>query len=222
MNQDQLNRLDRIRSLLTYATDVDHWCEHEGCCIENPICHEMHGKAALKAIDDFMEPEHVSYHPSRLTNDAERIYAERWQKENERHFAINGGFTLLEWILTPPGERGNQNVAPSPVTQRDAHVAASVAQWLGTTCGQCFINAAEKGISDARAFRNQTHPFWAYNYQEQPRDVEIANVLLADLTGDRRHAHLVRMVSAGLSMARKEAVAEALKSAQEALAEANA
>lgn len=54
----------------------------------------------------------------------ERVFAERWIHENTRH---QGGILNA---LMPPTLR---------VSQRDAHVAATVVQWLGTNVGYGFL-----------------------------------------------------------------------------------
>lgn len=64
--------------------------------------------------------------------DLENLFHDRWKKENERMPGLNGGFGLLEILL-------HQNEM-SPMTQRDATVAAMVIQWLGTNCGGAFIH----------------------------------------------------------------------------------
>ena len=86
-------------------------------------------------------PPHNSLQTSRLNRMPERIYAEEWKKNNERHPAINSGFTSLEWILCPEG-----NWVPPAVSERDAEVAASVIQWLGTNCGYHFMLRCEDKI----------------------------------------------------------------------------
>ncbi len=84
-------------------------------------------------------PLHESLQPDRLNRMPERIYAEEWKKHNERKPWLNSGCTYLEWILCPSGER-----FPPPVSERDAQVAASVIQWLGTNCGLAFVQKCEK------------------------------------------------------------------------------
>lgn len=88
----------------------------------------------------FPDPEHRSAHMHRLRFSAsEQIYLDAWRALNERKIYVNEGFTALEWLLTGTG-------TPRPVTQRDAVVAASFAQWLGTNCGRGFIWDAERKI----------------------------------------------------------------------------
>ena len=143
--EEILARLGSAEDMLSYATDCDHYCEDPKCTVENPQCRDRHAEAALVEIRRLLEPPHISFQPKRMSNDAERIYAERWKKENERRPAINSGFTALEHILLPDGQR-----VPGRVTQRDAVVAASVIQWLGTNCGHCFVMQCEKEIEEAR------------------------------------------------------------------------
>lgn len=157
------SRLQEAEDKLAYAADVDHYCEDPKCTAENPQCRERHVDAALRDIRKLLDPPHISLQPKRQSNDAERIYAERWRKENRREPAINHGFTALEWILCPDGQR-----VPERATLRDAVVAASVIQWLGTSCGHGFVLQAEKEIEAARArhskWRQLEHRF---DYQEK-------------------------------------------------------
>ena len=74
----------------------------------------------------------------------ERIYAAAWKARNRRSPGINSGFTYLEWILCPSGQR-----YPPPISRRDAAVAASVIQWLGTNIGLGFIRECERKIDQA-------------------------------------------------------------------------
>lgn len=67
---------------------------------------------------------------------------------------VDGGNTTLELILNlmSPEERYPNGFHPdpphpvTPVSQRDADVAATVIQWLGTNCGACFLREAEERI----------------------------------------------------------------------------
>jgi len=106
--------------------------------------------------------KHVSLSPQRLKHKcgvAERVFASLWKKENERHNGINSGLALLELLLeqeqTLPGPLKLK--IPPDITQRDAEVAASVIQWLGTNCGCAFIQQAEREIEkrNGRNRRNQ-------------------------------------------------------------------
>jgi hypothetical protein len=76
----------------------------------------------------------------------ERLYMAEWKRRQQLH----GGrrVTLLELLLQPDDHRG------WVLTQRDAHVAACVIQWLGTNCGGGFINKVEESIDRARTARD--------------------------------------------------------------------
>ena len=96
-----------------------------------------------------LDPDHVSLQQQRLKKyervNPERIYAAHWKRQNRRVSYVNRGFTLIEWILCPSGQE-----VPSPVSRRDAAVAASVIQWLGTNCGLGFMRTCEEQIDKAR------------------------------------------------------------------------
>lgn len=96
-----------------------------------------------------IDPEHSSYSLERLQFSAEEhVYLSQWQKKNKRRPGINGNYTLIEHILCPSDQS-----CPPPVSQRDAYVAASVIQWLGTNCGKHFLDECEKEIPEVRKSR---------------------------------------------------------------------
>lgn len=105
-----------------------------------------------------LPPEHRSLQPKRLRKrkrkgpgscdirdvNPERIYMALRKRANRRLPGVNSGFGQLEWILCPDGCN-----SPPPVARRDAIVAATVIQWLGTNARLCFIRNAERHIDDA-------------------------------------------------------------------------
>lgn len=125
-------------------------------------------KAMYEGQLEMFEPLHGSYHPGRLDRFPERIYAEVWEKHNERSASMNLGFTTIEHILNP-----EENYSPSswplwaggicrmePVTERDARVAASVIQWLGTNCGVGFLSDCERRIELERGRDRGLEKVW--------------------------------------------------------------
>lgn len=90
--------------------------------------------------------QHVGTYPERRAHGiGEDVYAKRWEKENEVEPWKNYGQCLLELILSRPDKPWGD------LTQRDAQVAASVIQWLGTNCGMAFIHECEQEIEVRRA-----------------------------------------------------------------------
>lgn len=73
----------------------------------------------------------------------ERVFLRKWRKENDNRAGINHGHGALELILSE-----NSNECAFPITQRDASIAATVIQWLGTNCGRCFVEECQKIIKD--------------------------------------------------------------------------
>jgi hypothetical protein len=61
------------------------------------------------------------------TADLERLFAFRWMERNEQW-----PDTLASLLETSPDEC-------QALTQRDARVAATIIQWLGTNCGFHFV-----------------------------------------------------------------------------------
>jgi hypothetical protein len=60
-------------------------------------------------------------------NPLEKFYAEQWEKEN-----VEG--RVLDYLLAK-----DPNHPRDEVTDRDREVAATVIQWLGSPCGQSFV-----------------------------------------------------------------------------------
>ena len=75
----------------------------------------------------------------------ERIFLKRWRSENKSRQAFNGGAGVLELILSE-----DSNDYAADLTQRDATVAATVIQWLGTNCGRAFLHECEREIERQR------------------------------------------------------------------------
>src|SRR6185437_2360866 len=135
------------------------YCEPE-CDPEDPRCHRCEMVFAQRELRKILTPIHRSLNPDREGNAAEEIYLRRWQQEQDKGPHVNYGYGLLEQLLTPTRIRerrffsfpGEPYFVP-PISQRDAEVAATVVQWLGTNCGRCFIESAEKEIAECRAER---------------------------------------------------------------------
>lgn len=199
MTTAEFDALQDAESLLSYATDIDHYCDDNDCCPEKPKCRDMHVLAALKRLESVLEPSHEGLHPKRLANDAERIYAERWKKDNERHNWLNSGFTLIEHILCPEGKR-----RPDRVSIRDAQVAAAVVQWLGTSCGLCFVRECERRIDEARAERRAWTEFVNYNRPADPEDLRRAKLLAGRFAGHPAYETAVNEIAAALQQERSQ------------------
>ncbi len=78
-----------------------------------------------------MMMEHKGLRAYRLSREPlEKAFAEAWEEENKR--AV--GHSLLDWLLAE-----DPNHPKGEVSQRDAAVAATIIQWLGTHVGQSFL-----------------------------------------------------------------------------------
>lgn len=106
---------------------------------------------------DLFPIQHRSLHLNRLQKrspeasrgaNPERIYAAKWKKKNRRREWH--GATLLELIMSHDAGMA------VPISQRDADVAASVVQWLGTNVGLGFVLECEQAI-DAENSRHDDH-----------------------------------------------------------------
>ena len=106
---------------------------------------EAGDEAALVPCDfeDFHNPKvivHEGLRPERLDHPAsalEKIYAEVWKEENIGGVCAPILQTLLSESAHPTSMWGGKPIYV--VNQRDAHVAGTVIQWLGTNVGRAFV-----------------------------------------------------------------------------------
>jgi len=75
---------------------------------------------------------------------SEKAFALLWEKENTRQPGHGAG--TLETILQDKKYAPLGFPIEKEITQRDAYVAATVVQWLGTNCGLFFLEKVEKLI----------------------------------------------------------------------------
>lgn len=144
---------------------------------------------------DLLPVEHVSLQPRRLVNDPERIYAEEWRKRTDRD-------GLLDHVLAP-----DCDVLRARVSRRDAQVAASVIQWLGTPVGLGFIRTCEDRIRRAqdRSDALERESWRAEIDDAQTGRTHRPEVLLAEqlaapalALGPQKHLRLIRRIAAAL------------------------
>jgi hypothetical protein len=151
MTDAERDDLCRAYDSLAYLADQECYCDGEDkqvCGIEDPRCDSARARRSQHLIDRVLSPPMESLQPKRLTSPAERVYFETWRKENERQPWLNSGYTTLEWILCPDDQK-----RPDGVSRRDALVATSVIQWLGTNGGASFMRQCERRIERERAER---------------------------------------------------------------------
>ncbi len=81
--------------------------------------------------------KHVGLSTHRLyDNPLEKAFAEAWAAENKSV----AGYNLLDWLLAK-----DPNHPKGEVSQRDATVAATMIQWLGSPVGQSFLRKVMGG-----------------------------------------------------------------------------
>lgn len=146
MTEREMKILVDAFDTLQASADREDGCCDDDCTIERPCCDGMRAKRARLEIDRLLTPKPESLHPERLTNPAERVFFEKWQRENERSHGLNGNMTTLEWVMCPSSQKH-----PDPVSERDMQVATAVVQWLGTACGLGFLSECESEIRKERA-----------------------------------------------------------------------
>ena len=105
---------------------------------------------------ELLPVEHRSLHQKRLKNyghvNPEAIYAAEWKRMN-REWP-----DLLGLILAPEDGRRDlltKQILPAYVTRRDAVIAASIVQWLGTNVGGGFVRRCEQKVKEACAKKTE-------------------------------------------------------------------
>lgn len=104
----------------------------------------------MSAQGELLPVEHRILHPKRLKNyghvNAEAIYLAEW-----RRFQKQFNNQLLNMLLAPDDAPHDPlgRVQPVCVSRRDAVVAASIVQWLGTNVGRGFVAGCERLVDEA-------------------------------------------------------------------------
>lgn len=164
----EVPRPDRLHKSIESVRDLLLWMRGDCDCYEDEgtgtthQCYSCQLKERAEAVGVCLEVEHKTIHPERTGSLSERIYLELWQKQQERSPGLNHGYGTLELVLTPYRQDTKQGFLGSrpygyvpPVSQRDAQVAATLMQWLGTNCGGSFVREAERRIDEARKTRRE-------------------------------------------------------------------
>lgn len=119
--------------------------------------------ARASAQRELLQVEHKGLHPRRLKTykhdnyvtppNSEAFYAQLWREWNDGRMSTSTK-NVLHFILCPEAlqDKGYQTVAYS---RRDAQVAATVVQWLGTNVGRSFVIEAEERIKKATELQRQ-------------------------------------------------------------------
>ena len=94
---------------------------------------------------------HTGLRPDRNALTPERIFVEEWVELNIPKVGFNSELGALDHILNVEEDRpcASLPMKVSPVSQRDADVAATVIQWLGTKEGLLFLHRCERRIEQA-------------------------------------------------------------------------
>lgn len=86
-----------------------------------------------------MNIKHVGKSTHRLSsNPLEQAYHDAWIEENKGDLCRGVG--ILQWLL------GESNKPAYDMTERDALVAATVIQWLGSPVGKCFVEKVQQSV----------------------------------------------------------------------------
>lgn len=147
LEEEQKKRLMDAMHYIGQITNFDDHCDDANCTIDTPQCEIMNAQAAIREIRFVLDPPMDTLQPGRLVGARERIFVEEWAKENQAHHGECNSYVLQHILST---EKRQTLGGPVPVldyvSQRDAHVATSVIQWLGTNCGQSFLHIVNRRI----------------------------------------------------------------------------
>lgn len=202
IEEGDLRYLIEAHDWIAGLADSDCSCDwnDSASCVHNP-CEVCQARRARDALAQVLDPKPRTLHPDRLSNEAERVYYELWEKENERHPGINGGYTLIEHLLCPSDSKRCRLTGmhqPDSVSQHDMTIATTIIQWLGTNCGLCFMQTAEREIEKRRAdrvdmgnFYGGTPDGWALR-QKEGREYQIADSIASTFVGGKPELETVR------------------------------
>lgn len=116
-------------------------------------CEQCFKKASSKRIKEIRKQEkfmHQGFMHKRTKNSIrEKIFYEAWMNENRtfaRRRSINFGMTTLESVTRISNNKKRDIYELTVLTDRDYKIAATVIQWLGTNCGQSFLDEVQREI----------------------------------------------------------------------------
>jgi hypothetical protein len=186
--------------------DTGHYCTDGDCTREDPKCDHMHAIVGIVKLREALMPRHVGAHASRVrSGDAERVYAEEWARENAPESGRNGGHMTLELLPDETPDVSSSPLfsrVPPMISQRDAFVAATVIQWLGTNVGGSFVRMCEARIEKERAIRSELAPWDVKNRTVTPEDETLAHVACSQAIGTPFHDALIKTVASALALVR--------------------
>lgn len=148
---------------------------------------------------ELLPVEHEGLHPSRVRSRvSEGVYAKRWKKHAASN--LSSGGTLLDHILWPEKSQSVWRFPPQ-ASRRDAVVAATVVQWLGTACGHSFVVGCEREIHEADDQQMEWSIRWWKSRDGPLAFTKQAEILAAPFVGLPGHADLVRNAAAAMHAA---------------------
>lgn len=91
--------------------------------------------------ENHLQIKHEGLRPERCnSNPLEKIFAEEWRELNGTEGRKYG---VLEYLLAK-----DPNKPRDEMSQRDATVAATMMQWLGSSVGQCFLEGVLDRVAE--------------------------------------------------------------------------
>ncbi|MCA9233310.1 MAG: hypothetical protein KDA57_21880 [Planctomycetales bacterium] len=202
LSAEDIQRLEEAASRLAHLVDRDCVCDwRDGVPTDDcTLCDYCQAQLAMQEIQKVLDSAHEGLHPDRLRSFPERIYAEQWQREQRRLAHLNSGFGLLELLLVPEGQKGVPHVS-----QRDAQVAATVIQWLGTNCGRAFVQQAERLIEEERNKLQSMglYDIMYYGFSLNCEPYDLAHTIASRFISIQKHPVAVKLLAHTITQAIK-------------------
>lgn len=217
MASGDLETLEDALRIVEEECERSDGCDNEngGSCGQDYICSYCRTVEIRDRMRTMLQPVHRTINPDRQGNIAEHLFLKRWIALQKREPGLNHGWGLLEMILMPTRfcrdevrYVGDPPPYVPPVSQRDAEVAATVIQWLGTSCGGGFLWETEKQINEASGVKNNYERRYTQgiqNHCEPPLDV--VEMLAREVAGrfhnadSENYRHLAQRVTAAIDTA---------------------
>lgn len=208
------NSIDVALWAIESQIDCDEcYCEVDVCTDESPRCNYRKLCVARTRLLSILEPVHRSLNPDRLSHIPELIFLRVWQKLQEKSLGLNHGYSTIEYILSPtrvpPHRLTDGPFYIPPVSQRDAEVAATVIQWLGTNGGLSLMREAERQIVACNSELNavEREKMLTFNKPDRvlPMEENLARnaAKYAIRADDPKFEPLVKQIIAAIQAARK-------------------
>lgn len=207
MKNSKWNEASNERELLKIAfdqlseiADRDCNCEYEDSSPTAKYkCDTCQTRQARLNIARVLDPKLESAQPNRMRNAAERIWVEEYRRENASHYDDDPLFTLRATLATDKELKEAQKRGPgarfnNDITARDAQVATSVIQWLGTACGASFVRRCQLEVGAALG-NDSARKYNVYLNDRDETEFEVAKAIAANFISNDTYPEVVESLA---------------------------